>query len=89
MTKNETVNYAIDHLMDNGSLTEVINGRAFSTYTDHTRAELESLYDKLAQKGYVSAKSLATAYEKRLTESRKQAQTMKNRGISLGRKMSK
>ena len=89
MTKNETVNYAIDHLMDNGSLTEVINGRAFSIYTDRTRLDLESLYDRLAQKGYVSAKSLATAYEKHLAESRKRAQTMKNRGISLGRKMSK
>ena len=51
MTKNETVNYAIDHLMDNGSFTKVINGCAFNTYTDHTRAELENLYDKLAQKG--------------------------------------
>ncbi len=89
MTKNETVNYAIDHLMDNGSLTEVINGRAFSTYTEHTRFELEALYDRLAQKGYISAESLATAYEKRLTENRKRVQTMKNHNISLVRKMSK
>lgn len=89
MTKNETVNYAIDHLMDNGNFTKVINGCAFNTYTDRTRAELESLYDKLAQKGYVTAKNLATAYEKCLVESHKQAQTRKNRSISLVHKMNK
>ena len=89
MTKNETVNYAIDHLMDNGSFTKVINGCAFNTYTDHTRAELENLYDKLAQKGYVTAKGLATAYEKNVVEGNKQAQTRKNRSISLVRKMNK
>ena len=79
MTKNETVNYAIDHLMDNGSLTEVINGRALNIYTDRTRSELETLYDKLTQNGYVSARGLATAYEKRLAEGRKHTQTKKNR----------
>lgn len=68
MTKNETVNYAIDHLMDNGSLTEVINGHAYSTYNNRTRIELEELYDKLAERGFVTAKSLATTYEKHLAQ---------------------
>jgi len=70
MSKNETVNYAIDHLMDNGSLTEVINGHAYSTYNDRTRQEIETLYDKLAQQGLVTAKNLATAYEKQLAQER-------------------
>ena len=71
MTKQETIGYAIDNLMDNGHLIEVVNGHAYNTYNDRTRQVLNDLYDEMAQKGYVAADKLAARYveyEKARTE---------------------
>lgn len=62
MTKQETIGYAIDNLMDNGHLIEVVNGRAYSTRNEHTTIVLSDLYDELAKKGYVTADKLAARY---------------------------
>ena len=86
MTQQETISYAIDKLMDNGHLIEVVNGHAYNTYNDRTRQVLNDLYDEMSQKGYVTADKLAAhfvEYEKarkeELKKGSKKGSNKKNR----------
>ena len=81
MTKDMTVGYAIDNLMDKGYFTQVINGHTHDTFSERARIDLEETYDEMARQGFVTAERLAARYVQKMNERKPQAKkgSKKNR----------